>query len=82
MAQQGVTQAGAGNHDFARTGRMAIYGGGSCSTHMPYTSSIRTLTDPPLSSHLRSGSDIMVQVPRHQNMSPQQEFRNYSPGSS
>ena len=82
MAQQGVTQAGAGNHDFARTGRMAIYGGGFCPPFMPNTSFIWILTDPPLSSHLRSGSDIMVQVPRHQNMSPQQKRGNYSPGCS
>lgn len=28
MAQQGVEQVGLRNHDLARSGRMALYGGG------------------------------------------------------
>lgn len=29
MAQQGVERSGIKNHDLARTGRMALYGGGT-----------------------------------------------------
>lgn len=77
MAQQGVEKVGVEKHNFARTGRMALYGGGTPtfllvpppSHTSPPLHRILQLT---LSSHslLRSRSNDLVRLPRPSNQLP------------
>lgn len=58
MAQQAVEKRGLENHDIARTGRMALYGGG---TYLPPPSPSPSLTHP--SSNLRPRRNNLVRLP-------------------
>jgi hypothetical protein len=58
MAQQIVEKRGIEKHNLARTGRMALYGGGTCT---PQTNKARhTLT---MHSNIRPSSNNMVFLP-------------------
>ena len=65
MAQQAVEKVGPSKHNFNRTGRMALYGGGTNSSFPP-PSLVQTPSDltPPPRSRLRPRSNNLVLIPR------------------
>jgi len=74
LAQQLVEKRGLKKHDLARTGRMALYGGGM---YLPSPPSWFPITNK-IYSNLRTSSYDLVQVPPNQNCPPKQEPRDRS----
>lgn len=75
MAQHLVEKKGLRNHEFGRTVRMGLYGGGT-SLPSPRSSPARLTRLRP--SHLRPGRDQVVPVPAEQDRAPEQEARDRS----
>ena len=73
MAQQGVEKVGFDKHNFARTGRMALYGGGKSKSSHPPTPPQSTITGPNASSphsNLRPRRHNLVRLPRTPHQLP------------
>lgn len=72
MAQQLVEKKGLKNHELARTGRMALYGGGACCPSYPTSNANLSVH-----SNLRTRSNNLVQVPPKQSRPQEQERRDH-----
>lgn len=81
MAQQAVERVGVEKHNFARTGRMALYGGGILFPSIPFppnhAAKLRVLN----SSRLWSCRNNVVQIPPAKNQSPQRKRYHRRPRS-
>lgn len=73
MAQQAVERVGVEKHNFARTGRMALYGGGTLSPLDPLLSCPNLNLRKMNSSRLWSCRNNVVQIPPAKNQSPQRK---------
>jgi hypothetical protein len=73
MAQQLVEKKGLKNHELARTGRMALYGGGKFASSVLWADIPLTSI---LCSYLRTCCNNLVQIPTEQNSVAKQEPRN------
>ncbi len=77
MAQQLVERVGPRKHNFARTGRMALYGGGR-QTLRPSQNPKTDICKLPL-SRLRPSGDNMVQVPADQDSPQEYQYHHRGP---
>lgn len=89
MAQQIVERVGRDKHNYARTGRMALYGGGQSHPPFPLVRALPIhcsraknnylILSTTSHSCLRPRGDNLVSIPSAKNQTPKRESHNYRP---